>query len=93
VTAVVILASGQLLYALESHSDFTTALYEAAMATVTGTGITATDPFAKVVQLLLAIYSVGVFAALAGSLGAYFLRSEAPVAAVAQDERSDTAGP
>ena len=91
VTAVVILAAGQLLYALESHSDFTTALYEAAMATVTGAGITAIDPFAKVVQLVLAIYSVGVFAALAGSLGAYFLRSEAPPTAVVADERPDSA--
>ncbi len=77
VTAVVILASGQLLYATDSHDDFTTALYEAAMATVTGAGITADDAFARVVQLLLAVYSVGVFAALAGSLGAYFLRAEA----------------
>ena len=91
VTAVVILASGQLLYAMESHSDFTTALYEAAMATVTGAGITAADPFAKVVQLLLAIYSVGVFGALAGSLGAYVLRSEVPTASVIADERPDRA--
>lgn len=91
VTAVVILASGQLLYAMESHADFTTALYEAAMATVTGTGITAADPFAKIVQLMLAIYSVGVFAALAGSLGAYFLRSEVPVAAAIADEPRDAA--
>lgn len=91
VTAVVILASGQLLYAMESHADFTTALYEAAMATVTGAGITAADPFAKVVQLLLAIYSVGVFGALAGSLGAYFLRSEEPTPSVIADERPDRA--
>ncbi|ERG64338.1 hypothetical protein L332_07710 [Agrococcus pavilionensis RW1] len=81
VTLVVILAASQLLYAMESHSDFTTALYEAAMATITGAGITADDPFAKVVQLVLAVYSVGVFAAVAGSLGAFFLRrQEEPVA-------------
>jgi voltage-gated potassium channel len=91
VTVVVILASGQLLFAMESHSDFTTALYEAAMATVTGEGITPDDPFARIVQLLLAIYSVGVFAALAGSLGAYFLRSEVQPAVVVAEEASGSA--
>lgn len=79
VTAVVILASSQLLYAFESNTDYTSALYEAALATVTGTGITTEDPFSKVVHLVLAVYSVGVFATLAGSVGAYFLRGEDPV--------------
>lgn len=78
VTVVVILASSQLLYALGSHASYTTALYEAALATITGTGITAADPFAKVLQLLLALYSVAVFATLAGSLGAFFLRDQHP---------------
>lgn len=91
VTAVVILASAQLLYAMESYADFTAALYETAMATITGEGITAADPFAKIVHLLLAIYSVGVFATLAGSLGAYFLRSEAPSATAIAEERPDRA--
>ena len=77
-TVVVILASGQLLYAMDSHTDFSTALYEAALATITGAGITAEDGFAKIMQLVLAVYSVGVFAAVAGSLGAFFLREQAP---------------
>ncbi|WP_347754999.1 hypothetical protein [Agrococcus sp. ProA11] len=81
VTLVVILASGQLLYAMESHDDFTTALFEAAIATITGSGITAGDPFAKFVRLGLAIYSVVVFAGLAGALGAYFLREQTVPAA------------
>lgn len=85
VTLVVILAAGQLLYAMESHGDFTTALYEAALATITGSGITADDPFAKLVQLALAVYSVVVFAGLAGALGAYFLRAQDPGVA-ASDE-------
>ena len=79
VTVVVILAASQLLYAVGSHTGYTTALYEAAMATITGTGITAEDPFAKALQLVLAVYSVAVFATLAGSLGAYFLRDQDPV--------------
>ncbi|WP_258935244.1 hypothetical protein [Nesterenkonia pannonica] len=66
---VVILASSQLLYAFESQTNYGTALYEAALATVTGTGITTEDPLSKAVQLVLAVYSVGVFATLAYSLG------------------------
>lgn len=73
VTAVVILAASQLLYASEAHSDYGTALYEAALATITGSGITSDDPFSRLLQVALAIYSVAVFATLAGSLGAYFL--------------------
>ncbi|GGG69574.1 hypothetical protein GCM10011374_37520 [Kocuria dechangensis] len=74
VTVVVVLASSQLLYAVESHTDYSSALYEAALATVTGSGITTTDPFSKVLQVVLAVYSVGVFATLAGTVGAFFLR-------------------
>lgn len=78
VTIVVILAASQLLYVMESQTDYTTALYEAALATITGSGITTEDPFSKVLQLVLAVYSVGVFATLAGSLGAFFLHDQAP---------------
>ncbi|GAA4283740.1 hypothetical protein GCM10022261_12710 [Brevibacterium daeguense] len=74
VTLVVILASSQLLYAVGSYTDFSTVLHEAAMATITGSGISATDAFSKVMQVVLAVYSVAVFATLAGSLGAYYLR-------------------
>ncbi|MBG6190139.1 voltage-gated potassium channel [Arthrobacter sp. CAN_A212] len=81
VTAVVILASSQLLYATGSHESYTDALFEASMATITGSGITPTDHFARILQVLLAIYSVAVFATLAGSLGAFFLRDQSPVAA------------
>jgi len=78
VTLVVVLAASQLLYALEIHGDYSTALYEAALATITGSGITTTDPFSRILQLVLAVYSVVVFAALAGALGAYFLRGQDP---------------
>ncbi|WP_019482739.1 MULTISPECIES: hypothetical protein [unclassified Arthrobacter] len=78
VTAVVILAASQLLYATGSHESYTDALFEASMATITGTGITPTDHFARALQVLLAIYSVAVFATLAGSLGAFFLRDQSP---------------
>lgn len=76
VTAVVVLASSQLLYVTGSHAQYADALYEAAMATITGSGITATDAFARILQVILAVYSVAVFATLAGSLGAFFLREQ-----------------
>ncbi len=78
VTAVVILASSQLLYATGSHGSYADALFEAAMATITGSGLTPTTPFARILQVLLAVYSVAVFATLAGSLGAFFLRGADP---------------
>jgi voltage-gated potassium channel len=78
VTAVVILASSQLLYATGTHGSYGDALFESAMATITGAGLTPTTPFARILQVLLAVYSVAVFATLAGSLGAFFLRGTDP---------------
>ncbi|MDN3309415.1 hypothetical protein QWJ90_00535 [Microbacterium oryzae] len=75
-TAVVVLAASQLLYAFGSHARYSDALYEAALATITGGGITTDDPFSRVLHVALSVYSVAVFATLAGSLGAYFLRGD-----------------
>ena len=76
VTAVVILATSQLFYATGTHSNYGEALFESAMATITGSGITPETGFARVMQVVLAVYSIGVFATLAGSLGAFFLRED-----------------
>ncbi|WP_259460380.1 hypothetical protein [Pseudarthrobacter phenanthrenivorans] len=76
VTAVVILASSQLLYATGEHAFYAEALFESAMAAITGSGITGTSILSRVIQVLLAVYSVAVFATLAGTLGAYFLRQK-----------------
>ncbi|QNE15658.1 hypothetical protein [Pseudarthrobacter sp. NBSH8] len=76
ITAVVILASSQLLYATGDHDSYAESLYESAMAAITGSGITGTSLFSRIIQVLLAIYSVAVFATLAGTLGAYFLREK-----------------
>ncbi len=81
VTAVVILASSQLLYATGTHDSYADSLFEASMATITGSGLTPTTPFARILQVLLAVYSVAVFATLAGSLGAFFLRGSDPATA------------
>ncbi|WP_066288358.1 hypothetical protein [Arthrobacter sp. B6] len=74
VTAVVILASSQLLYATGEHDSYADSLFESAMAAITGSGITGTSILSRIIQVLLATYSVAVFATLAGTLGAYFLR-------------------
>jgi voltage-gated potassium channel len=76
ITAVVILASSQLLYATGEQSSYADALFESAMAAITGSGVTGTSILTRIIQVLLAIYSVAVFATLAGTFGAYFLRQK-----------------
>jgi len=73
VTGVVVLAASQLLYVLGSYDEYAVALHEAAMSTVTGTGLSAEGLFPRLLEVVLAVYSVVVFATLAGALGAYFL--------------------
>ncbi|MGO2124061.1 hypothetical protein [Glutamicibacter arilaitensis] len=63
---------GQLLCAMESSTDYLAAIHEAAMAAFTSSGMTRTGAFSKALQLVLAMYSVVIFATLAGSLGAFF---------------------
>jgi len=74
VTAVVALGSSQLLFATGAYDSYSDALFEAALTTVTGSGITSTEGFPRVLHITLATYSVAVFATLAGTLGAFFLR-------------------
>jgi voltage-gated potassium channel len=74
VTGVVVLASSQLLYILGTFTSYGDALHAAALATITGEPFGSTDPLVRVLEVLLATYSVAVFATLAGALGAYFLQ-------------------
>jgi voltage-gated potassium channel len=81
VSAVVVLASSQLLYLFEVFDSYGDALHSAALVTVAGQPMGQDGALPKVLDVVLATYSVGVFAALAGTLGAYFLegrRDEAP---------------
>lgn len=73
VTGVVVLASSQLLYLLGVFDAYADALHAAALATIAGTPLGADDGVARVLDVALAVYSVAVFATLAGALGAYFL--------------------
>jgi len=62
------------MYVAGAYRSYGAALHEAALATITGEPLTADTALADVMELALAVYSVGVFATLAGALGAYFLR-------------------
>ncbi|CAN5694734.1 hypothetical protein BH24ACT13_BH24ACT13_13560 [soil metagenome] len=76
VSAVVVLASSQLLLIVGSYDNYGDALHDAALATITGEPLGRPDAFAQVLEVVLAAYSVAVFATLAASLGAYFLSAE-----------------
>ena len=76
VTAIIILGASQLLYIFADYPSYLDALYEAALATITGAGFTADTVFVRILHVVLAIFSVVVFATLAGTLGAYFLGRE-----------------
>ncbi len=82
--------ASQLLYATGTHETYADSLFESAMATITGSGLTPTSAFSRILQVLLAVYSVAVFATLAGSLGAFFLREERPGTAGATPDTADT---
>lgn len=77
VTGVVVLATSQLLLVLGAYDSYALALHDAALATVTGEPLSAPGGFARVLEVVLAVYSVAVFATLAAALGAYFLRPSA----------------
>ena len=72
-SAITIPGSSQLLYEFEVHDQYGHALHAAALAAITGEPLQQPDGFAKVLDVSLAVFSVIVFAALAGTLGAYFL--------------------
>lgn len=76
VSAITALGSSQLLYEFEVFDRYGDALHAAALATITGEPIAQPDGFAKVLDVALATYSVVVFAALAATLGAYFLERQ-----------------
>ena len=94
VTGVVVLASSQLLYVLEVYTSYGDALHDAALATVTGEPLGAAGAIARTVEVVLAVYSVVVFATLAGAFGAFFLerraepRASAPAGDVSASLRS-----
>lgn len=72
-SAILVLAVSQLLLELESYDRYGDALHDVALAAISGEPLGRPDAVARVVEVLLAGYSVAVFATLAGTVGAYFL--------------------
>lgn len=76
VTAIVILISAQLLFEFAGYDSYPDALHDAAYSAVSGQPIGGDHALAQVLELVLALYAVIVFAFLAGTLGAYLLERD-----------------
>jgi voltage-gated potassium channel len=77
VTIVVVLASSQLLFELGDYDSYADALDTAALATIAGEPFFPEHPALRIVQIVVITYSLVVFAALAGTLGAFLLERRA----------------
>jgi len=86
VSAIVVLGSSQLLFTLDYYASYGDALHAAALATIAGEPLGLDGGLVRLLDLALLTYSVAVFAALAGTLGAYFFDAQ-------QVERSRAAPP
>lgn len=75
-SAILVLAVSQLLLELGSYQQYGDALHDTALAAISGEPLGRPDALARVAEVFLAAYSVAVFATLAGTVGAYFLREE-----------------
>ncbi len=73
VTTIVVLASSQLLFEFAGYDSYAAALHEAALSAIAGEPLHGGEGIARVLEVVLAAYSVAVFASLAGILGAFFL--------------------
>lgn len=75
VSAITVFGSSQLLYQFGDYRTYADALHAAALAAITGEPLGRPDSFSRILEVVLAVFSVVVFATLAGTLGAYFLHS------------------
>lgn len=73
VTTIVVLTASQLLFEFAGYDTYSAALHDAALAAISAQPLHGGDGLARVLEVVLAIYSVAVFASLAGILGAFFL--------------------
>ncbi len=78
ITGIVVLAISQLLYVLGAYSSYGSALHDTAMSTVAAEPLAADVGWVRVLEVVLAAYSVAVFATLAGAVVAYFLERGHP---------------
>ena len=77
VTVMVTLLSANVLFEFAGITPYGMALHDAAYATISGEPISGSSAVARVMEIVLALYSVVVFAAVAGSVGAFFLERRA----------------
>lgn len=91
-TVIVVLTASQLLFEFAPYEQYSEALHDAAYAAITGEPINIDGGFARVAELILAVYSVVVFATLAGILGAYFFERR-PGGAATSTHADTTDGP
>lgn len=77
-TLITVLTASQLLFEFGEVTPYGEALYVTALAVVGGANWGAESGFGRVLEVLLVAFSAGVFATLAGSLGAYFLETRRP---------------
>lgn len=75
-TAIVTFASADVLAQAADVRPYGAALHAAALATITGEPTGSAHAVAQVLDVVLAVYAVIFFAALAGSLGAFFLEQQ-----------------
>jgi voltage-gated potassium channel len=73
---ITVLSVSQLLYAFSGFATFADALHATALGAVTGEPLEPDDAVARLAEVFLGMVSVVVFGTLAGTLGAYFLRSD-----------------
>lgn len=74
VTAILVLAASQLLIVAGTYERYGPALYDVALATIAGHPLQNVGGWLRVLNILLAAYSVAVFATLAATIGAYFMQ-------------------
>ncbi|HVM20592.1 MAG TPA: hypothetical protein VM307_11585 [Egibacteraceae bacterium] len=72
-TVIVVLAASQIVFEFGDYPAYGDALHAAALATVTGTALEQESGVLKALDVILGVYSVVVFAALAAMLAAYFM--------------------
>lgn len=92
VTVMVILLAANVLFEFGGVTPYAAALHDAALATISAEPISGSSGLTQVMDVVLAFYSVAVFAAVAGAVGAFFLEREAGAAATLERERHSRRG-
>lgn len=86
ITVIVVMSAGQFLFEFGGYDSYGEALFDSAMAAITGRSPDVETTVSRILAVVLALYSVVVFASLAAALGAYFMRGDR------EDIKADGAG-